>query len=227
MSGKKDLVIRGLRKSREWDYENGFYWFSGPERLGKMCAQYELYKRITGLPGDVLEFGVYKAASLLRWVTFRNLLESPRGRKVVGFDAFGKFPDQVSLDGDKRFIERFEAAGGDGLSLAETQALLRGKGLEDNVRLVEGDVLKTLSAYLAENDQCRIALLHLDMDVYEPTRHVLELCWERLVPGGLVVVDDYNAVPGATRAVDELLRRHGLRIEKLPMAHVPAFIVAP
>lgn len=227
MSGKKDVVIRGLRKSREWDYENGFYWFSGPERLGKMCAQYDLYKRITGLPGDVLEFGVYKAASLVRWLTFRNMLESVHSRKVVGFDAFGKFPDQVALEGDKAFIQRFEAAGGDGLTLAETETLLACKGLDVNVRLVEGNVLETLAEYLAANDQCRIALLHLDMDVYEPTRHVLELCWERMVPGGVVVVDDYNAVPGATRAVDECLRQRGGRVEKLPVCHVPAFIVVP
>lgn len=221
----KELTIRGLQKDCEWDYENGFYWFSGPERIGKLCAQYELYKRILNLPGDVLEFGVYKGASLVRFATFRNMLESQFSRKIVGFDAFGKFPRNVALSGDKAFIERFENAGGDGLTLDETTAIFRSKGLDGNIHLIEGDVRTTINKYLEDNDQCRIALLHLDMDVYEPTRHVLDLCGDRMVRGGIIMIDDYNAVPGATQAVDEFIQGRSCSIQKLPLSHVPSFIV--
>jgi hypothetical protein len=97
--------IRGLSDGNVWDYENGFYWFSSPTRLNKMLAHYELYKSIVGLPGDIFELGVYKAASLIRLATFRNLLENDFSRKIVGFDAFGKFPkDQLSQQHDLTFI---------------------------------------------------------------------------------------------------------------------------
>jgi predicted O-methyltransferase YrrM len=113
--------------------------------------------------------------------------------------------------------------GGDGLSLDEIKTSLSQKGLSDNVILVPGDVRETLPNYLSDNTESRIALLHLDMDVYEPTLFALEALWDRMCPGALVVIDDYNAVAGATAAVDEFFKGRA-KIEKLPMAHVPSFI---
>jgi hypothetical protein len=54
-----------------------------------------------------------------------------------------------------------------------------------------------------------IALLRLDTDFYESTRHELEHLYPRLVPGGVLLVDDYGRVPGCTRAVDEYFTEHG------------------
>jgi hypothetical protein len=218
--------LRGLAAADTWDHENGFYWFSDPRRIHKLLAHWELYRRIVDLPGDVVECGVYKAASLVRWATFRDGLEAARARRIVAFDAFGAFPrDAVSGADDRAFIDRFEAAG-DGLSPDEVRAVLEGKGLGENVRLVPGDVRATIPAWLREAPATRIALLHLDMDVHEPTAFALEHLWDRVVPGGLLVIDDYNAVEGATRAVDAWLTEHpGLRLQKLPFAHVPSFVV--
>ena len=54
----------------------------------------------------------------------------------------------------------------------------------------------------------RFSLIHLDMDVYEPTAFVLKKLFDRLVVGGLIVIDDYNTVEGATIAVDEFIAQH-------------------
>ena len=212
---------------RAWEYENGFYLTSPVLRLGKALGQYELYKQITGLPGDVLEFGVYKGASLVRLLTFRALLEAEGSRRIWGFDAFGAFPsDAVTGSSDQAFIQRFEAAGGDGFSISQIDDHLSAKGFT-NYELVPGDVIETLPKVLEQQPQLRISLLHLDLDVYEPTAAMLDLLTDRLVPGGLIVIDDYGQVEGATRAVDELARRLHLTIEKLPICHVPAFIRWP
>lgn len=221
-----DLTIRSLSSANVWDYENGFYWFADRRRFGKFLAHYELYKKILGMPGDILEFGVYKAASLIRMAVFRDLLETTYSRKIVGFDAFGDFPTEgLSLPTDRNFVPAFESEGGPGLDVEEVKAIFRGKGCGDNVRLIKGNVMETLPAFLNEQPQTRIALLHLDMDVYEPTQLAIELLWDRIVPGGVLVIDDYNAVEGATRAVDEFLATSGRQIAKLPISHVPAFIV--
>jgi O-methyltransferase len=52
-----------------------------------------------------------------------------------------------------------------------------------------------------------IKFVHVDVDMYEPTKASLEFFWDSLVPGGCIVVDDYNhaVFEGATRAVDEFL----------------------
>ena len=73
--------INGFSSIDKWDFENSFYWFSDPTRINKLLAQYELYKSIIDLPGDVLEFGVYKLCSLIRLATYRNLIENDFSRK--------------------------------------------------------------------------------------------------------------------------------------------------
>ncbi|HEY9134826.1 MAG TPA: hypothetical protein VIM85_03415, partial [Pseudomonadales bacterium] len=136
---KSDLVIRGLSSREVWDFENAFYWFSHPSRLNKLIAHYELYKTIAGLPGHIFELGVYKGASLVRLATFRNALENDFSRKIVGFDAFGKFPtDDLKLESDLSFVTDFEKAGGDGLSDEELIALLQRKRFQ-NIELVRGN----------------------------------------------------------------------------------------
>lgn len=218
-------TIRGLSSKDVWDFENGYHWYSPPDRMCKLLAHFELYKKIIDLPGDVLEFGVYKAASLIRFATFRHALEALKSRRIVGFDAFGEFPtEDINKRADREFIQRFETAGGPGLTIDEILIALELKGMRDNIDLVGGDIRESLPIYLSDNPHTKIALLHLDLDVYEPTLFALENLWERIVPGGLVIIDDYNTVKGATDAID-LFFANKSRIQKLAISHVPAFIV--
>ena len=218
--------MRGLVSSKIWDCENGYYWFSDTRRIGKLIAHYELYKIVTGIPGDIVECEVYKLASVNRFATFRSLLENVYFRKLFAFDAFGEFPTgALQNKDDLNFVKGFETAGGDGLGVDESQEVLKFKQLEKNTFCIKGDVAQTIPAWLEQNTHCRIALLHLDMDVYEPTKAALELLWERLVRGGIVVVDDYNAVGGATRAIDEFITDKDIKLQKLSWSHVPCFFV--
>jgi Macrocin-O-methyltransferase (TylF) len=213
----------GFDFERAFEYENGFYWTSPLSRIGKLLGQYELYKRITALPGEVVECGVYKGASLLRLLSFRELLEAPDSRKVIAFDAFGRFPRTGDSE-ENAWVEGFEQEGGVGLSVAELQRVLSHKAFR-NIELVPGDINESVPAYARKHGELRIALLHIDVDCYEPTVTSLEHLFERVVPGGLVVFDDYGRVAGATRAVDEFLRRHPHPLEKPSICHIPAFLV--
>lgn len=59
-------------------------------------------------------------------------------------------------------------------------------------------------------DDARYRFVHVDVDLYQPTRDSLEYFWPRLVPGARMVCDDYNW-PGARRAVDEFCAAKGVR----------------
>ena len=218
--------IFGFKTANRWDYENGFYLTGDETRIAKVIAHYELYRSIIGLPGHVAEFGVYKGASLIRWCSFRHILEAERSRKVIGFDAFGKFPAQQD-PADQVFVKRFESSGGDGIPVDELRKALSLKGF-GNVELVAGDVCETLPAYVEKHPELKLALIHIDVDVYEPSRVILEQLYDRVVSGGLIVLDDYGIIPGETRAVDEFFNaRGGVLIEKSPITHTPTFIRKP
>ena len=214
--------IFGYDLDKSWDYENGFYLTSNVKRLSKAIAHYELYKSIVDLPGHVLEFGVFKGTSLIRFLTYRDMLESSNSRKVIGFDVFGKFPKSNDKD-DSEFIKRFESQGGDGIPVDQLEVALQNK-LFNNYELVKGNIFDTIPEYIAEHPELRIALLHIDVDVYEPSKFILDKLFDRVVKGGLVVFDDYATVAGETRAVDEFLNGLDYQVQKLPMSHIPCFI---
>ena len=67
--------------------------------------------------------------------------------------------------------------------------------------------------------------MHIDTDVYEPAVTILENMYDRIVNGGIIMFDDYGTFPGETKAVDEFFADKGLIIEKLPMSHIPSFII--
>ncbi|MEQ1952512.1 TylF/MycF/NovP-related O-methyltransferase [Mesorhizobium yinganensis] len=57
--------------------------------------------------------------------------------------------------------------------------------------------------------ESRFALVHIDVDLYEPTRDSLEFFYPRMNPGGIIVIDDYGSAlfPGSKTAVDEYLAK--------------------
>ena len=221
------MIIRGMNETNIWDYENAFYWYSSPTRLNKLLAHFELYKSISDLPGHILEFGVFKGVSLIRLATFRSTLENDFARKIVGFDAFGKFPKKgLKLKIDQDFSIHHDKSAGNGLDIKTLKNILNKKGFK-NIELIKGNIIKTLPKYLDDNPETRIAFLHLDMDVKEPTDLALNLLFDRVVPGGLIILDDYNAVAGETISVDEFVKKNKLKIEKLPYYYLPAFIRKP
>lgn len=212
----------GFEVNRKWDYENGFYLTSDLTRIPKMLAHYELYKSIINLPGHVVECGVFKGASLIRFCTYREVLESPFSRRIIGFDVFGKFPEQTD-DNDQEFVERFEGAAGHGLSVEELESVFSHKGFK-NYELIKGDLTDTIPDYIYNHPELKISLLHIDVDVYKPSVTILNHLFDKVVSGGLIVFDDFGTVFGETRAVDEFFSEKDVIIEKLPISHIPSFI---
>jgi hypothetical protein len=72
--------------------------------------------------------------------------------------------------------------------------------LSDEVRFVEGWFSETLPHAPIE----KLAILRLDADLYESTRDVLVPLYDKVVPGGFIIVDDYHAFAACRQAVDEV-----------------------
>ena len=78
----------------------------------------------------------------------------------------------------------------------------------ERVHFIKGPVEQTLP----DSKHERIALLRLDTDFYESTRAELEHLYPRLVPGGVLILDDYGHWQGARQAVDEYIDQQGLAV---------------
>lgn len=218
------MKINKFDTNKMFEYENGYYTVGTEARYAKFIAHYELYKRIVNLPGAVVECGLFQGNSFYRFAHFRDILESKTSRKLIGFDIFGSFP-KTKFEKDKKYLDKFISdAGENSISLNEIEKVMQYKKIE-NYEFIKGDINKTVPQYCKDNTHLKIALLHIDTDVYEPAVTILENMYNRVVKGGIIMFDDYGTFPGETKAVDDFFAKKNVIIEKLPIAHIPSFIV--
>ena len=168
---------------------------------------------------------MFKGASLSRLIKFRALLENQFRRRIIGFDTFSKFP-QATFCPDHAIRNKFVGKAGEtSISVHELRRLLAGLGIGDNVELVEGDILGSLPRYLETHPQLRLSLLYVDVDLYEPTRACLGLLYPRLVTGGVAILDNYGAFPGANKTIEEFFADTSVSIQELPYSNAISFVV--
>jgi hypothetical protein len=205
-------------------FENNFYHTAKTDRFGKFIAHFELYKKIQNLPGDIVECGVLRGNSLIRWAHFRDLLETTYSRKVWGFDVFGNFPRQ-DRPNETAFLEQYiEDTNDTFVGKNQLETIISQLELK-NMELVEGDVSETLPKFLSSAPHVRIALLHIDVDLYQPTKVILNHLYEKVVPGGIIALDDFGLWPGETEAVEEFFSNKPIKLQKLPFAKSPVFLI--
>ena len=77
---------------------------------------------------------------------------------------------------------------------------------------------------ISEHPELKIALLHIDVDIFEPTETILKNLYNRVVKGGLVVFDDYALIDGETEAIDQYFDKQEVLFEKYTFLEKPTYI---
>tara|TARA_Y100000590_G_C15491538_1_gene927943 strand:+ start:179 stop:838 length:660 start_codon:yes stop_codon:yes gene_type:complete len=212
-------------KKSSFEYENGFYLTCESSRIGKLLAHYELYKLVKNIKGSFVECGVYKGASLARFVMFRELFNQIKEREIIAFDTFDTFPE-TDFDGDLDMRKNFiNESGEESISKDQLQLVLEEKQCDVNVELIEGDICKTVPDYVRNHPELKIALLNLDVDIYEPSVSVLKNFYPHIVEGGVLILDDYGTFPGETKAVDDFFENQNVDIKKFSFSNTPRYII--
>ena len=206
--------------SHKFDFENGFYLTSSVARMSKFATHLELFRQVSGLAGDIVECGVFKGASLSRFIKFRTLFENESSKKIHAFDTFDLYPE-VNSEEDRAMRDKFITEAGD-LSISRSRLIevLKENNLYNNIELIGGDIQKSVPEYLKQNSHLRISLLHIDVDLYGPTNIALQSFYPHVVQGGIVILDDYGAFAGANRAIEEFFEGTGQRIRKLDYSNI-------
>ena len=209
------------------EYENNFYLSCDITRISKILSHYEIYKMIKEVPGEIIECGVFKGASYLRFAMFREIFGNPFSKKIIGFDTFSKFPETTFQDDTKARNKFISSAGSDSISKEQLLKILDNKGLNKHVDLIEGDITETVPSYVKANPELKISLLNLDTDIYEPAVTILEHLYPKITKGGILMLDDYGTHPGETKAVDEYFKNKTVEIKKFSFAMTPCYIIKP
>ncbi len=193
------------------------YTMTSPERIVALCEaiRYIQQKRVAG---TVVECGVWRGGSMMA-VADTLLQCGDVTRELYLFDTFeGMAPPShtdVDLSGQSAasLLRASDPARADSVwcvaGLEDVRRAVESTGYpSERLHYIKGRVEQTLPEAAPE----RIALLRLDTDWYESTRHELEHLFSRLVKGGVLIVDDYGHWQGARRAVDEYLQRHDIKL---------------
>src|SRR5262249_17656826 len=155
-----------LGSGRNLHLYDEFLATTGPDRLQKILARYELFKLAVDVPGDIVECGVFRGSGLYTWVKLLRLFKPNNEQRVVGFDFF-----EAGRDAEFRYTadkDCLDAHGAGWTSRDTLAATCKVWGFE-RLTLVAGNVVDTTRDYARDQLGARIALLYLDVDNYEGT----------------------------------------------------------
>jgi O-methyltransferase len=152
------------------------------------------------VPGDTAECGVYAGTS--SWFICEHFAGS--GRLHHGFDSFAGLSEPKAVDG------AFWRSG----DLQADECAARELLSPYDAQLYPGWIPERFD----EVAERRFAFVHVDVDLYEPTRDSFAFFYPRVSPGGILLCDDYGftTCPGARRAVDEFMAE-----KPEPVVHLP------
>jgi hypothetical protein len=199
--------------------------------LSRVIYYYELYQKIVQVPGVICEFGVQWGATLALLQNLRGMYEPYNvSRTIVGFDTFEGFASVDAQDGHLPKVGDYRTMPGYERILEEILRIHEACSPVAHIKkfqLVKGDAMVTVNKWLADNPHAVIAMAIFDMDVYQPTRTVLEQVIPRLTKGSLLVFDELSCreFPGETVAVQETLGLNNFSFKRFPHQSYAAWAV--
>lgn len=221
---KRKTHFNSTSLTRYWRAENGgdpyLRLYDEARRLTgstdnflKQCRFFALMQMVDhilakGVAGDIAECGCWRGQSA--WMISSRLKQSGFEGRFFIFDSFeGGLSDLTAEDrigaGDKgaRTEARQKAH-----FASRLDDVARALAPYPFVSLHEGWIPQVFDT--VDLGDRRFALVHVDVDLYEPTRDSLAFFHPRLAEGGVIVIDDYGAsgFPGAQTAVDEFRALH-------------------
>ena len=193
--------------------------------------------------GDIVECGVYKGGTsmVMAWAEIHRVHHRKTWKAALRtlwlFDTYEGLPAPTKEDDDQAVAKwsrinvthnldsreyqqggQFLDKGGKKRWNWGPQELVRSNMLSTGypakkLRFIKGKVEETLSD--PANLPTRISVLRLDTDWFTSTKMELEVLYPRLVPGGVLIIDDYCTWGGARKATDDFLTRHSKELEKV------------
>lgn len=193
------------------------YTMISPERLFAVLQAVK-YVGSANLPGAIVECGVWRGGVMMA-VAKTMLSLGMIDRDLYLFDTFEGMPQPTQIDKDfknrpaqKKFELTKRSSDSSDWCAASIENVLENMlstGYpRDQIHLIPGKVENTIPVSAPE----KIAILRLDTDWFESTRHELIHLYPRLMTGGVLIIDDYGHWQGARKAVDDYFSTYNISI---------------
>lgn len=172
----------------------------------------DMVETVKSVEGDIVECGVSIGHGALLFTLLSDYVGVPR--VYYGFDSFEGFPDPIAKDETTPITGKgFWANPPETVMKVLRDGRLSDEVIRERIRLVKGWFDQTLPTY-----EGRIALLHLDCDLYESYNLSLHTLYDKVQVGGVIMFDEYldKRWPGATKAIDEFFRDRPETIQSHP-----------
>jgi len=222
-----------LNKISASNLANNFSVFASRQQITRFIETLRYWEMIQNIPGNILECGVAGGSFLFSMAHFSSIYEPHHyTRKIVGFDTFEGFTPPSSQDlssGAKHMTSgglRYDSYEylNEAIKIYDQNRMI---GNISKISLYKGDISETLPRYLTEHPSSTISLLHLDLDLYTPTKKVLELTIDRMPKGSIIVFDEINNddYPGETIAVIEELGIRNINLNRVQEASMAGYYI--
>ncbi len=203
--------------------ENFYFQNCATSRIEKMILQYEIFKLASKVKGDIAEFGVFKGISLLRLAIFKKML--CKNKNLFGFDTFDQFPIAKNKKDQKQRSKFIKEAGSKSIAVSSLKKILKKKNCYHKIILIKGNIFKTLPKFISKNKKKKYSLINLDLDLYEPTKFVLENIFSKISKKGYLILDNYKSFFGETKAVDEFCKKKSIKVKKKILLNKPIYFL--
>jgi len=191
-----------------------------PYTMTSTDRMFSLYKAVeyiikNGIEGDFVECGVWKGGSSM--LIAKTLLKfGVSNRHIWMYDTYEGMSEPTDKDKDpagtsaeellKKSSKQDAASIWCYSGIDEVKGHLQSTGYPiELIHFVKGKVEDSIPVVMPENP---IALLRLDTDWYESTKHEMDHLYPHLVQKGILIIDDYGDWQGARKAIDEYLSEH-------------------
>jgi len=181
-----------------YDKFNNFIFSDDLKLTGKLLHRFEHFLKIKDLPGDIVEIGVFKGSGVSSFMKFIEIYCPNSNKKVVGFDIFDTIEAKEILEKDSdidkdNMLVVYDRVKSDDLTIESVTKRLEQTKIDSNkYKLIKGDVQHSIPKFLDENLGFRISLLYIDVDLDRPTYYSLKYLWDRILPGGVILFDEYE-----------------------------------
>lgn len=165
-----------------------------------------------GIEGDFVECGVWKGGNILGICSYLSSM-GIENRSVWLYDTFSGMTEPKEEDIDYTGTRNYPLCD---VNIESVKSVVdKSNYSKESMKYIVGDVCETLSDLT--NIPQKIALLRLDTDWYDSTKKELDVLYDCVVQGGVIIIDDYGHWQGCKKAVDEFFdtRKITPNIEKI------------